>query len=370
MELGLVQQPLVCDALEQTAGEPGGVFLSDHLPHSLTRWAAAMAVLFAMLLTGCGSTSPHNQDCADLVANNERVGCIAGGADAAHPIAAVRNVEAEARQKPKVALVCHQAMHRFAARISRPSKTLINQAVHLKGACASGFVHGIFERSIEHAGTQDTSTAVEVCEQLWSGANGDPLPARECFHGLGHGFRRRIQSATASLDACDEAIPEADAQLKCYGGVFMEGQFTRVDPTIDSALKRSPCVGLRGTRAAACYAFSAGFDGDPLKAAQWCDSAPNDDARLLCLASFGRTLPVAEFEQCAQFDDGESVDACFAGLLRGEIYEAQLLTVAQAQQRCATVTRPYNSNCSAQLTALFAPGKPQPRVDSMDASVV
>ena len=87
--------------------------------------------------------------------------------------------------------------------------------------CASGYYHGIAERALSEAESDELGpVARELCDA--PGIRTTTFLAYQCVHGLGHGLM--IASGydlPRSLETCDELRDEWD-RTSCTGGVFME----------------------------------------------------------------------------------------------------------------------------------------------------
>ena len=341
--------------------------------------------LLSLLLAGCTNESvqpsqpkPRTTDigeCQQVKAQPQRITCVARAARAiarhTNTADAVRKVEQASAASPALAAVCHQAMHQLAARLPVPSGQQIATASTLRGACASGYVHGLFERLLERNHPADDIRASKLCDQLRNRGDGDLLPARECYHGIGHGLHRRTGSITNALADCERLLASRDARIKCYGGAYMQDSFTARRFAMPAADEPGPCANTPAPdRELACFAFAVSFNGSLDEAIGWCDRATTEAARALCLASYGRVLPPDHGRQCADLPDGASYEACIAGFLRGNIHEARLLKADAAAAMCTDTPTPYDVLCRDQLRALYMPGTRRPRVSSMSPAVL
>ena len=117
---------------------------------------------------------------------------------------------------------CHRAAHSMgAAALARAKGEVARAFVGGSPVCASGFYHGVLERSF--AGLEDSELAGkarELCADRELAAA--PFLQYQCLHGLGHGLMIYTSyEMPLALKTCD-ALENDFGRQSCAGGVFME----------------------------------------------------------------------------------------------------------------------------------------------------
>lgn len=353
------------------------------MPDSLTRPLAA--ALAAAALSACASPTERSHTIASCVVigdSAKRMICVTTRAHARAKssgiVASINAVERAAGRDARIAAICHQAMHELARRSKAPGEQVMGQLPRIRGACASGYVHGVFEQVAKDALSGQVTALARDCRRYQRKPGRDHLAARECFHGLGHGLRRRKSSGDAgepgsamysAIRACraiaaamasattsrPHIAPQPGPYSKCLGGAFMEDRFVngrQLLPIPDEAATcphdDPPAV------AAACRAFAVALAGRWEYVLGWCEADSRERVQSLCLMSYGRSLPPSTSAPCAQLLADVSYRACIAGFLRGNIHEAQLLEVGAGARTCASAALDQRPSCAEELGRLTA----------------
>jgi hypothetical protein len=178
---------------------------------------------------------------------------------------------------------------------------------------ASGCYHGVVEASLRAAGRIDMPELERLC--LAVEGPGDPGPAFECVHGLGHGVLGALgYDLQAALRYCD-AISTPRRAASCHSGAFMEAISSALGApamhdahahaasdehraarplAIDAADPYGPCRAYGDPYASSCWLFQGfvilranGFDAG--RALRVCDGAPDGRAPR-CYESVGHQL--------------------------------------------------------------------------------
>lgn len=216
----------------------------------------------------------------------------------------VRSTERDAAADPRVANLCHQALHELGraegARVikERESPSFPSGSTQL---CTAGYVHGLSEGYL--SGTPDADVAAvfpQLCHET---------SAREgCAHGIGHALLRAratdppIPSARAAIRSCG-ALPES-FPTNCMNGVYMELAL-RSDPTsVPSAAFVETCNAARSvTETLSCWSYlglnlrtnDIALDATPT----WCAKA-DLPGQFQCIEEYGRALGVESVDSCAR----------------------------------------------------------------------
>lgn len=138
------------------------------------------------------------------------------------PRAALARLQSETTRDPTVAASCHRIAHRMgAAALLRFRGRVAAAFVEGSAVCASGYYHGIVERSFQKDPEGDLA---DVAGRLCSDTRilRTRFLAFQCIHGLGHGLMIHTgYDLPRSLATCD-ALPDDYRRESCAGGAFME----------------------------------------------------------------------------------------------------------------------------------------------------
>jgi hypothetical protein len=165
-------------------------------------------------------------------------------------------VLARTEQQAPPGFSCHRAAHSMgAAALARAKGDVASAFVDGSPVCASGFYHGVLERSF--AGVEDDELggkARELCADPDLAAA--PFLQYQCLHGLGHGLMIYTgYDLPLALKSCD-ALEDQYGQQSCGGGVFMEN-FNTSYGAVSEYLRKDdliyPCNEAEERYKYACY---------------------------------------------------------------------------------------------------------------------
>ena len=292
------------------------------------------------------------EECAALTDGAKSTHCVgvrvAKKMNSGSPVAALQDLETVARSNPRIAGVCHQAMHQ-AAVLADISFDQFSNVVGLRGACASGFTHGMVVQLLANGTAEDLRRAEIACASLADVSEIDRLRARECYHGLGHGLRKKAALSDA-IHECSTIDAGRAAKSKCYGGAFMEDTFHRTTRT--PLQFHDECAAQKGDARAACFAFvyAKGTTGsDEHSVDQWCDQAGSNDAIAFCYRSVGRAIPGDAGTFCSTLNGDRGQSACIEGFVRGNVYEAFFTKLNDAAALCGGMTSTPRAACTREI---------------------
>jgi hypothetical protein len=120
---------------------------------------------------------------------------------------------------------CHRIAHIIgAASLARFDRNVGRTFAEGSAVCASGYYHGVLERSLVNVASRAASVLGGVARGLCDDAEVKALTELEyqCLHGLGHGLMITTgYNLPVSLQVCDHLAGEWESS-SCNGGVFME----------------------------------------------------------------------------------------------------------------------------------------------------
>lgn len=120
---------------------------------------------------------------------------------------------------------CHRIAHIIgAASLARFERNVGRTFAEGSATCASGYYHGVLERSLVNVASRAASVLGGVARGLCSDPEVKALTELEyqCLHGLGHGLMITTgYNLPVSLEVCDHLAGEWESS-SCNGGVFME----------------------------------------------------------------------------------------------------------------------------------------------------
>ena len=120
---------------------------------------------------------------------------------------------------------CHRIAHIIgAASLARFDRNVGRTFAEGSAVCASGYYHGVLERSLVNVASRAASVLGGVARGLCDDPEVTALAELEyqCLHGLGHGLMITTgYNLPVSLQVCDHLAGEWESS-SCNGGVFME----------------------------------------------------------------------------------------------------------------------------------------------------
>ena len=317
----------------------------------LRPFALAAALLLVLVGTWIGSRQlvkhvavlPGIMGCRTVDAPAKRTTCVSGRMT--HVIQAdgydraFRELESIAAKNSAISNVCHQAMHQAARKLVSDAARDFTVANEVTGQCVSGFRHSVVEQTVATGTADAVRDILTICATTATGANsdGDTLLGRECYHGAGHGLRRREGSTTRALVACRTTLDDPRAQLKCMGGVMMEAEFSHRAKTVEEG--RALCDDLAPDALSACYAarLPTEADRDHELLGRWCDGAPTSAARNLCAKAWGRASdPTIARSICPTLRIRRLYAPCIDGFLRGNLANSHDISPVEGASICLT----------------------------------
>lgn len=295
---------------------------------------------------------PTLEGCIFLRDSDKRKNCIADrGEDLVRDRGFTRGlqeVERQARDHALIEAECHHAMHKVGKRTYKSLKVGFSRAKKVSGTCTDGFRHAMVSEAIKSGKPSDFRTAASACEEMLAEKIDDHLMARQCFHGLGHGFRKAYSDSKAEA-ACRDYISAEPGRVKCYGGVLMDNSF-RLTSTQLKKGRIDYCNTKTGGVAIACWTFLAIPQGLTVAAAmKFCEKANYQPAKDICYYNSGRSFAAIERDPCTTAPKGSAFDSCIAGFLRGNVYDARQLDPEDAVNLCETFSSSEEAACAEHL---------------------
>ena len=120
---------------------------------------------------------------------------------------------------------CHRMAHIIgAASLVRFERNVGRTFAEGSSVCASGYYHGVLERSLVNVADRSASVLGGIARGLCDEPEVKALAELEyqCLHGLGHGLMITTgYNLPVSLQVCDHLADEWESS-SCNGGVFME----------------------------------------------------------------------------------------------------------------------------------------------------
>jgi hypothetical protein len=120
---------------------------------------------------------------------------------------------------------CHRIAHIIgAASLARFERNVGRTFAEGSAVCASGYYHGVLERSLVNVASRAASVLGGVARGLCDDPEVTALAELEyqCLHGLGHGLMITTgYNLPVSLQVCDHLAGDWESS-SCNGGVFME----------------------------------------------------------------------------------------------------------------------------------------------------
>ena len=165
--------------------------------------------------------------------------------------------EQELERNASVKLDCHRIVHMIgSASLARFDGDVARTFAVGSATCASGYYHGVLERSF--VGVRTRAELVDVARKLCVADTIRPqgFLDYQCRHGLGHGLM--IQTGydlPLALETCDRLQTGWDA-VACTGGVFMENGTTRFgyrSRWLDDEDPLHPCDAVAARHRRSCY---------------------------------------------------------------------------------------------------------------------
>jgi hypothetical protein len=266
--------------------------------------------------------------------------------------------EHELARRASVKQDCHRIVHTIgAAALERFRGDVARTFAAGSATCASGYYHGVLERSF--VGVKTRAGLVDVARSL---CVADTIRPRgfldyQCRHGLGHGLM--IQGGydlPLALETCERLQTGWDA-VACYGGAFMENATTLWgyrSRWLDEEDPLSPCEEIAERHRRWCYLRAptriVAFERQDVRAvARTCASLPAEYAEP-CLRGLGREVanesdyaPKRIVELCGRV--GVGTDLCFYGAARTIGERAALSGPRSAARLCAVAPASRRDAC-------------------------
>jgi hypothetical protein len=285
---------------------------------------------------------PGLAGCGSLVSDQRRIDCVA---DRAAPLLAdagtlegAAKLDRIASENGGIASVCHRSMHMVAASSYRSLRRDLEALLETDpaGECSSGLVHGVLENSVTREGRKGLSVLRSVCGtretvERDAGAEGN------CFHGAGHGIRRRW-SLVEARDLCASIATNVGHLTSCLDGAAMEDAWQPERVITDLSDVPTACDGLDDDTTLACGVFLPdrlrSLNLDDAQVARACAKLRTAQAREGCTGLIGFNLLPGEARVCAEIDAPGTVEACLAAHFARSIYQARNMTTREAGATC------------------------------------
>ncbi len=244
-----------------------------------------------------GSFEPDEttaENCSDQLCREQAFGNLAYYSGPKRALAELEQEVGSART------ACHRIAHVIgAATLARFDGNVGRTFAAGSATCASGYYHGVLERSLVNVPSRAVSVLGGVARGLCSGREVRALAELEyqCLHGLGHGLMITTgYNLSVALAVCDH-LAGAWESSSCNGGVFMENITTSYG--FRSAWLRDddlayPCNSVAEEDKLTCYQLVtsrvievAGVDWERI--ARFCASVERDWVSS-CFESYGRDV--------------------------------------------------------------------------------
>jgi hypothetical protein len=308
-------------------------------------WLLLAALLAGSFVLGLNlpsftaSAADQLADCGSISATLARQHCVSGQAERIMRSDGVRRgiseIDAVAAKYPAVSAVCHYAMHDVGRAQYSPSALAAVITHGVAGPCSQGFAHGM-EGQAMASGTSGQAQVLRLCASLRSGTG---VAALNCYHGVGHGYRRLGPLAQA-IARCATVAPAGSVWTRqCYDGAFMEDNFHLPRGAHESSLQMiARCAPVPAAAAASCYNLVAArgvLEGiSPPSTLRACDGAPKGTGQSYCASGVGHMLERSGIKLCSD----STVDAVFSACLReafaDNVQDLNTMTLAQARAAC------------------------------------
>ncbi len=267
--------------------------------------------------------------------------------------------ETTVTRDPDVERNCHRIVHMIgSATLARNAGDLGRTFAQGSSVCASGYYHGILERSF--VGIETKAGLQRVAKSLCAGLDTRPRSFLDyqCRHGLGHGFM--IQTGydlPTALSLCS-GLGSGWSRVTCTSGAFMENVSTRFgfrSPWLDETRPFYPCNTVPLVHRRSCYVRASTWilqieDNDFVRTAARCSAAPRKWVAM-CFRGLGRDAVVgARYRAFARVRElcapaGAYAGQCYLGAARtfgdGQGYPGVVL----AARFCAGVDPAARSEC-------------------------
>jgi hypothetical protein len=159
------------------------------------------------------------EDCDDQVCLEQAYGNLAFYFGPKHALAVLQEKVGSTTN------ACHRMAHIIgAASLVRFERNVGRTFAEGSSVCASGYYHGVLERSLVNVADRSASVLGGIARGLCDEPEVEALAELEyqCLHGLGHGLMITTgYNLPLSLQVCDHLAGEWESS-SCNGGVFME----------------------------------------------------------------------------------------------------------------------------------------------------
>jgi hypothetical protein len=159
------------------------------------------------------------EDCSDQACLEQAYGSLAYYSGPKHALAVLE------KEVGSTTNACHRIAHIIgAASLVRFERNVGRTFAEGSAVCASGYYHGVLERSLVNVADRSASVLGGVARGLCDDPSVKALTELEyqCLHGLGHGLMITTgYNLPLALQVCDHLADEWESS-SCNGGVFME----------------------------------------------------------------------------------------------------------------------------------------------------
>lgn len=332
----------------------------------------ALAVILAIAVASAGSyltvtrvaVFPGLKGCRYLKGFDDKRQCVgARGAEILRRDGLRRGlteVGTLATADPKLTGGCHPGMHIAAHKLyGSNADTMLRQAIEMPRSCATyGFIHGIIETAVARATAGSVSPVIKLCGSLAAGQPGrDAELARECYHGMGHGFETR-SGLKGGLESCTVEFERSlGAQDECYTGALMQDSIEHRGPdttkTPDDLFR--PCSTFPvGRLSRLCYAEvpdrSLGrFGLSPEGVVELCKKIEEPSNRGACMYATGMMALTKKPALCSVAGTGADYQACVQGFVTNQMQGHPISTPKTAGTVCEGVAKRLKIDCAAGI---------------------
>lgn len=281
------------------------------------------------------------------------------------PDAAFEAVATQLAPKGPIEADCHRIVHYIgSASLARYDLNVAKAFAEGSTLCASGYYHGILERSF--TGIETKTQLAEVARSLCTGAGFRRYGFldHQCRHGLGHGLM--IQSGydlPLASSICSRLQTGWD-EVACLGGTFMENATTKFgyrSAWLDDEDPLYPCEVIAAPLRNACYSRApyrvVELNGRVFsQAARLCAGVPERWA-VPCFRGYGREVwgeaqrnPAKIVALCRLADKRQG--DCLYGAARATADSAGTVGLRRASTLCSLAPASARAGCLGGLGAI------------------
>lgn len=324
--------------------------------------AAGWAVMGAVQHTV--SVVPGVEGCTRLEGSARQIRCLSqeftsGAAAAARDSAAgsredavigyVRAAERLAASDPKLAGLCHPAMHELGRSEGSRAADLDRVPTFPGGSsqlCTAGYVHGLAEGYLAGSARPDVAGVFpHLCH--------DAAARDGCAHGIGHALLRAheegrwLEATPQAIERCGE-LP-ASAADSCHAGVYMElAMLTQPKPVATADYARI-CNAADVEQKLSCWSYlgtSLATNDVPISEVPgWCAKA-SLPAQFPCIEGYGRDLGIKRLGDCAGASERVSLrKQCVDGAVGLPVGSGHA-TRSEARQACSGLDGTLRAHCN------------------------